>query len=719
MLAHIRKWIKLPIVCLLGVTAMILAPYSVEAEVTYGTFTKDSYGFQIETQPAYTPYKMIGTDLTKTDADDPSVKVPSPLQKPSDVFIDGKDEIYIADTGNNRIVKFDEHGEWIRYYELPDSPLNAPQGVFVDRNGDIYIADTGNKRVVRLSSEGQLLQEYTRPESKNVPDTLKFDPTKVIVDKRGYIYIVTMGGYYGMVQLDPSGEFRRFYGANAAPFSFMDALKRALYTREMYENETSKIPPSINNVAIDQEGFIYTVTSGDKVTSQQIKKLNFQGENILAQYSKFGTAKQEFGEYNWYDTRFVDGSTMPPQIVDVAVDHEGNFTVLDSYYTYLSQYDASGNLLFYWGGPSSAATSQLGLIKTPVAIEINSKGDLFVLDNQENMLQAYKLSEFGAMVHHANRLTQQGRYIESEEPWQEVLRLNSEYLPAILGLARVAYKKQDYEKAAELFKRAGNANGFSESFWQIRLQWFQKRFSLFMNLAIAALVIYLVLNRWLRKSQWLKGWKQRKRTSFPLWVQLKQSMVILKHPLDGFTALRYESRGSYLSATLLLVATSISLVIAETTTSFAFNPVPPTSINVVSVLLPFFGIWFGWVLCNYLISSIYQGEGRFKDIFIGSAYALVPLILVGLPLAVLSNVMTHSEGAIYDYLQGGMYIWLGLLFIWMVQSLHNYSVGETAMNIILSIFALLILAVLIFLIVGLTNELFIFLYEVYQEVLLR
>lgn len=697
---------------------LVTAPTMAAAEVTYGTFTKDSYGNQIETQPAYTPYKIIGTDLVKPDPNDPSVLLPSPLQKPSDVFIDGKDDIYVVDSGNNRIVKFDKDGNWDRYYELPDSPLNNPQGVFVTDEGDLFVADTGNKRVVRLSKDGELLQEFTMPDSRYVPEDLKFDPIKVVVDKRGYVYIVTMGGYYGLMQFDPEGKFQRFYGANKAPFSFLDALKRALYTRTMYENQTSKVPPPVSNVAIDGDGFIYTVTTGNQVRSEQVKKLNFKGENILAQYNKFGTAKKSFGEYNRWDARFVDGSSMPPQIVDVAVDGEGNFTVLDSYYTYLSQYDANGNLLFYWGGPSSPATSQLGLLKTPVSIEINSKGELFVLDNQENMLQVYRLSEFGELVHFANKLTQQGRYIESEEPWKEVLRQNSEYLPAILGLARVAYKKGDYKQAAELFKKAGNATGYSEAFWQIRLQWFQQRFAWFANLFLILMVLYLAGSRWIRRTRLASLWKRRS-WNHPLWIQLKQSLYILRHPVDGFAALRYEQKGGYLSAFILIGITCLSLVISETTTSFAFNPVQPSDINVASVLLPFFGLWIGWVVCNYMVSSIYRGEGRFKDVFVGSAYALTPLTIVGVPLAILSNVLTHSEEAIYNYLLNGMYLWLALLFVWKVHALHNYTVGETFMNLFLTVLAMIVLGVLLFLIGGLTNELIAFANEVYQEVVVR
>ncbi|OMC69100.1 nuclease PIN [Paenibacillus sp. FSL H7-0326] len=715
----LRVWLSVVTVAL--IMAAMQLPHTAWADVTYGTFTKDSYGHQMDTQPAYTPFKMIGKDLAAPDPDHPGQYVASPMQKPSDVYISASDEIYVADTGNNRIVKFDKDGNFQRYYELAENPLNAPQGVFVDDKGDLLIADTGNKRVVRLSSSGELLKEYKRPESGNVPEELKFDPIKVAADKRGYIYIVTMGGYYGLVQLHPDGEFQRFYGANSAPFSFIDSLKRALYTREMYENETSKIPPAVNNLAIDDGGFIYTVTNGAAVEAEQIKKLNFQGENILAQYNKFGTVKQSFGEYNWYDIRYVDGITTPPQLVDVAVDPEGNFTVVDSYYTYLSQYDANGNLLFYFGGPSSAASSQLGLIKTPVAIDMNSKGEIYVLDSQESMLQAYRLSEFGAMVHEANRLTQEGRYLDSEEPWKEVLRLNEQYLPAILGLAQVAYKKGDYEEAARLFKAAGNDTGYSESFWQIRLQWFQARFSFFATLLVVAAVLIFLVNRLARgrTPRMIEGFSDRMDNRYVLFSQIKQAFVILRHPIDGFTALRFENKGGYVSACILLVLTGGALLLSEQMTSFAFNPVPPSSITVTSVLLPFLGLWCGWVVSNYLISSIYRGEGRFKDVFVGSAYALTPFILIGVPLAALSNVMTHAEGAIYDYLQLGMYIWLVFLFIWMVQSLHNYTVGETLLNILMSLFALIVLAVLIFLVIGLTNELLIFIHEVYQEVLLR
>lgn len=689
----------------------------VKAEVMYPTFTLDSYGNVIFTQPAYTPMGMLGNDLVVPDPEQPGSVMPSPLQGPRDVFIDQKDHIYIADTGNHRIVHYDADFQFVRYIAPEGSPLNAPEGVFVNDAGDIYIADTGNKRVVHLNAEGELIREIPRPESRFIPEEFKYDPIKLAADSRGYLYVVTLGGYRGLLQLDPEGNFQSFYGANKTEFSFLDALKRALYTREMYENEISKLPGSISNVTIGPDGFVYTATSGD-ISHSQVKKLNFEGKNILKGSAEAsGSGNLRFGEY--LRTRFTEaGNPLLPQIVDVAVDSFGNIAVIDRRYNFVNQYDPYGNLLFFWGGRSSPSSTQLGLIKNPVSIDMNSRNEMFILDDQENVLQVFKLSEFGSLVYRANELTNKGFYAESEPYWQQVLEWNAQYTPAMLGLAKAAYQKGDYAAAKELFRRAGDQTGYSDSFWQLRLQWFQERFSFFATAFVFLSALYLIGGRFVRRRLLLRRHVESSR-SRPVVEQIRHAFYMLKHPIDGFTALRYENKGSYIGAAILLIGAYASLLIQRMYTSFTFNKIEENSINAFSVLIEFVVVWFAWVICNYLISSIYRGEGRFKDVLIGSAYALLPFVLTAIPLTIFSNALTLSEGPIYQYLYNGLLIWVGAMFFWKVQSLQNYSVGETIVNILLSLFAMLVLGVLGFIVVGLTNELRQFIYEVYQEVILR
>lgn len=695
-------------------------PESVSADVPYQTYYKDNYNQLFKMQAAYTPAGALGKDLFIPDPSNPGQTVYSPLNQPQDLYIDSRDHIYIADTGNNRIVHLDAEGRLAGLLTLEGSPFNRPQGVFVDTNGDIYVADTGNQRVVRLNGEGELLAEFGRPESKLIPEAFKYDPIKLVVDKRGFMYIATLGGYQGLLQLDPQGEFQSFFGANKTGFSFSDSIKRLLYTREMYEREISKLPGSIASVDKDENGFVYTVTK--EVRTKQLKKLNIAGLDQLAGKGEFADTMTDgsFGEYT-----HRAGRTGYPQLNDLTVDGNGNMTVVDSKLNIVSQYDGNGNLLFFWGGAVGDTTTKLGIVKIPAAIETNSANDLFILDSENNIVQKYRLSEFGALVHKANQLTQDGRYEESEPLWLEVNRLNAYYAPAVLGLAKAAYKKGEYERAQALFKQAGWAQGYSDSFWQNRLLWFQSNFGLLMNVVIGALLIFFAARFTARRLGF--GGVQRKgarseqqhAAARPLLRQLGHAFYVLKHPIDGFHSIRYEQKGGLLSSTILFVLALVSYAIMRAAISFIFNPSIIVEVQIVTILIQFIVVWLSFVIANYLISSLYHGEGRFRDVLYGSAYALFPFILLGIPITLISNVMTLSEQSIFTFLEYGLYVWVALLFFWMVQGIQNYSVGETLINLLLSIITMAICAVLVFIVFSLTSELFNFIYSVYQEVTIR
>ncbi|GAA3401041.1 YIP1 family protein [Paenibacillus hodogayensis] len=704
------------LVLMLAVAALM--PLSAFAEVPYWTNSKENQGRLIWTQPAYTPEGIFGKDLTIPDKDKPGTMKASPLQNPKDLFIATNDHIYVADTGNNRIVEFGPNGAFVRYIAIeakadnPElKPFNKPEGVFVTDTQDIYVADTGNKRVVRLDKNGNYIRQYLKPDSKYIPEAFKYDPTRLVVDKRGFLYIAVLGGYQGLLQLDPEGNFQSFYGANKTIFSPLDAMKRLVYTKQMYANEISKLPGAISSVAVDHDGFMYTTTSGQGIKTEQIKKLSIKGLNLLE--------NKAFGEVRRFDMKFATGGQVTSQLIDLAIDSNGNMTAIDSSYKYINQYDANGNLLFFWAGPSSANTTQLGLMKNPVAVDANSRNDLFLLDGQEGVIQLFRLSEFGAKVNEANKLTLQGRYEESESHWREVLRLNANFSPAILGLAKSAYKQGNYQEALELFKRGDDHKGYSDAYWQIRLQWFQSHFSVLATSLVVAVILLLIGERATRRTKWRLAWKNRRRSKNSFIVQFKHMFYMLKHPLDGFSALRFEQKGGYVGALILLVVAYITLVVMRMFTSFSFNLVDVHRINLLSLLFQYGIIWIGWVVSNYLVSSIYRGEGRFKDVFVGSAYALIPLVLIGIPLTVISTVMTLSEKAIFDFLQNVLYVWTAFMIFWKIQSLQNYSVGETIVNIFLTLVAFMTLAVLALVVLGLSSDLKDFLYEVYQEVRLR
>jgi sugar lactone lactonase YvrE len=84
--------------------------------------------------------------------------------------------IYIADTGNNRIVVIEPDGI---LNVLPATGLNGPRGVAGDGAGNVYIADTGNGRVIKVDIDGNQTTIYTTPQ-----------PVAVTVDAAGNVYVV-------------------------------------------------------------------------------------------------------------------------------------------------------------------------------------------------------------------------------------------------------------------------------------------------------------------------------------------------------------------------------------------------------------------------------------------------------------------------------------------------------------------------------------------------
>ncbi|WP_035155006.1 SMP-30/gluconolactonase/LRE family protein [Cohnella thermotolerans] len=741
-----RWWLRVSAAVLAAALTAALKPAAADAYSPYATYYKDAYQQYMQIQSAYRPAGVIGFNLgaggESADSGQAAAgeePLPAGLSQPQDLFVDRQDRIYIADTGNNRIVKLDRQGNLLATFAVKESPLSSPSGLFVDDNGDIYVADTGNRRVVKLDPEGRLLREYGRPESSYLPDSFQYQPTKLVVDKRGFLYVTTLGAFQGLLELDPEGRFQTFFGANKVAFTLFDAFKRLVYTRRMYQRELSKLPGAIVNTAIDDDGFIYTVTKD--IRNEQVKKFNIAGLNQLETGGEFEVKKKkkkQFGEYygdlsppapvQTTSSSASSSSSVAPaapawvpavQLQDIAVDRDGNFTVIDAVTGTISQYDGDGSLLFFWNGTHAEGSPKLGIVDTPAAIATTADGDLLVLDSVNGLIQRLQLTEFGSLVHQANSLTRDGRYAESEPLWAEVYRQNAYYTPALIGLAKAAYEREDYSRAKELFYKAGVNKGYSDAFWQLRLVWFQRHFAFWMDLAIGVLLAAFLLHRFTRNREWRDRLRERLRPRHKLILQLNHVRYLVKHPIDGYHAIRYQGKAGAVSSLIVLAAAVASFSWIEAGTSFTFNTAVYKGVNLGPLLVQFAGIWLGWVVSNYLVSSLMRGEGRFRDVFYGSCYALLPIIALGVPLTILSHALTLSEKPIFDFLQLAMLVWTALQFFWMVQGIQNYNVGEALLNMLFSLLTLAMIAVLIFIFVSLSGELIDFIYSIYQEVAIR
>ena len=137
--------------------------------------------------------------------------------------------------------------------------------------------------------------------------------------------------------------------------------------------------------------------------------------------------------------------------------------------------------------------------------------------------------------------------------------------------------------------------------------------------------------------------------------------------------------------------------------------------GLLTVLLPF----FLFVICNWCVSNLMDGEGSFKYIFMGTAYALTPMAFVLPVLLILSRVMTAEEGGIYTLILGIMLLWTFFLVVCANMQVHSYTMGKTVLVLIITLVVMVIAIFLAMLIFALAQKIVGVATDMYNELYLR
>ncbi|MBQ8494170.1 MAG: hypothetical protein IJ465_00225 [Clostridia bacterium] len=365
------------------------------------------------------------------------------LSTPQDLFVSPSGELYIADTGNNRILRMSNTGELLQIYKNEaQQPFNGPKGVFVDEDGYVYVADTNNKRIVKLNADGTFVKEIVRPTSDLISDDISFEPTKLMVCNNGLIYVIVGKEFMSITQ---DNEFLGYFGSEDVPFSLSNMLVN-MFASDIQKQKLTKVQPSsYNNFTLGADGLVYAVANK---STGQIKKITSVGENIYEE--KF------YGEYV-----FNQGNVLvPPTYADVAVDRNGIIFVCESNSRKIYQYDRKGNSIAVFGGEGTTE----GYFAMPVAVDVDAAGRVFVLDADRGAVQVFTSTKFMAQVLDALNLFENGDYDKAYEAWNEIVRLNAGYPLAHDMLGTIEFKRKNYTAAMKHFEISGNQEDYGEAY---------------------------------------------------------------------------------------------------------------------------------------------------------------------------------------------------------------------------------------------------------------
>ena len=668
----------------------MLLPSVISATVPYSTYTYSIDGEVLDSPDAYVPDQLVNSV---------SLGLETKLKNPTDIDADEIGNLYITDKENNRIVVLD------KYYEIKyiidgfvnqhgvDDTFNGPNGAFVVDNGDfegLYICDTLNSRILVFNQEnGEFVREIGKPESELFDEKDGYAPVSCVVDKYGRIYVASNVTTQGVIVMTFQGEFINFIGAPKVTISALEALIQMF--SKTAADQLIFVPTAYNTLDLDKTTgeFVYATImySSEEDTEKQaaqletketdgspVRLLNANGTDIMNRNGFFAPA----GEVAIDETRILTGSNAnapkgPSEITDVASGPNGTWSIVDQKRSKIYTYDRDGNLLYIFGDKGS----QLGNLTQAKAITYQGS-NIVVLDISTSSFTVYRRTGYAELLDEAIQLQNLREYDKAAEKWDEVLAKNNNFDTAYVEKGKALYRNGQYKEAQQYFKNAFDVENYATTYKELRKQAMEKYFLL--------LIPGIILLIWGISLVFKKAGKINKAAATKAGPrsfkeELTYGFHLMFHPFDGFWDLKHEKRGSVRASLVFIAATVVAFVYQSQGQGYYYNPQGNSGSlfgQMFSVIIPFALV----IIANWCFTTLFDGEGSLKDIFIAVSYSLFPVPILVIVSTILTNFMVGTEGQVTTMIVTIAYIWMGLLMVLGLQVTHDYSSGKNILTVI-------------------------------------
>lgn len=470
--------------CLLGLSVLAGSVITASAQVPYDSYSFNFWGEEVLQPHAY----LYEQTLTSRDFG-------LSLSFPEDMCIH-EDILYVADTGNSRILKMELSGEVVQEItcgEGSGDPLKSPQGVFVTKEGHLYVADGGNGRIVEYDQEGKFVRSIGRPETTLIAASQEYHPTKVVVDETGRIYVIAYGINMGLVEFDKNGVFQGFIGATEVNVDYFTYIWKNYFSTDAQKARMETIiPTEYSNIFVDDEGFIYaTINNLSKEDymhgADAIRRLNPTGTDVLRRLGTNGIIGDLAGR-EW------------SSFCDVAATEFGCYYILDDKGGKVFAYDYDGNSLFVFGRKGTKE----GNVQKPVAIALSSDEEkVYILDSILGGILEFHITDYGRHLMNALHLNDLGDSEGANAQWQEVLKSNSNNEMAYIGLGKTYLSEGDYKQAMEYFKLGNSRKYYTKAFYYYRKELMESSFGTVMLVLILLVVAVVGVRCAFRFRRWV------------------------------------------------------------------------------------------------------------------------------------------------------------------------------------------------------------------------
>ena len=174
----------------------------------------------------------------------------------------------------------------------------------------------------------------------------------------------------------------------------------------------------------------------------------------------------------------------------------------------------------------------------------------------------------------------------------------------------------------------------------------------------------------------------------------KYLLHVITHPFDGFYEVRFRGKKNVWLGAIILILYGLLAIIKYQYTGFIMNNNPQFKMNSITTFI--FGVFPFLLFCisNWSVTAIFEGSGKFSDIFTVVTYALFPKFVLDVIVLIFSNVVTAEEATILTAISGfGMVYFAFLVFAGLCVA-HEYT---AATNIVMLLATFVAAIIIIFL----------------------
>ena len=663
--------------------------------------------------------------------------------------------IYVADVGAagvaGRVIVFNEKFEYVRTIFKPDSRVLddgafKPEAIAVDIYGRIFIVSGAcYEGVIALSHDGDfngfigaqtvsytmfemIFNQFKDHEDYESEELKNPDPyNNITVDDEGFIYVTISFSEEAELQKQLSALTGK--DATNSPIRKFNSMGKHILKRNGFFDPSGDVTAFneselsvITDVALGAEGAWSILDKKDST----VYTYDQNGQLLYA----FGSRGVQLGNCAQVDA-------MTYHVVDV-LDKNGNPVVYDAGGNEV-EIDVNGNIVFYdkdgkvvptdKNGNIIGYTAEMGTIVDSNDNEIEFEDGDAVLTSYENkqeyrlllldyrgqtgyQINVYTPTDYADAITYALYNENRHNHAETIDAWQAVLTQNNNFDLAYIGIGKAYYYQGDYTRAMEFLAGAYETTYYSLAYAELRKDIIGKWMLAIVAVAIIVVVLLLKFLGWAKKKNKAASVRPGPKK---YWEELIYVFHLMFHPFDGFWDLKHEKRGSVRAASTILGLTVVAFFYNSIGQGYIFNPRPSSGnilVQIFSIALPV----MLWVVSNWCLTTLFEGEGSFKDIYIATCYSLAPLPIFVTVSTLLSNVLTASESMIISLVMGIAVVWMVMLVFFGMLVTHDYSMNKNIGTVLATVLAAAVIVFVIVLFAGLVTKMYTFIDSLVTEI---